>query len=235
MNKDQLKKDFLSAELMMKMHSALTARDFEEKIWLVHAYAQSQIANLDEDVLQLKLNHEIGFIYYEAAQFASAISFFEKVVYQLKPSDHELLYFLDLSLLVKCNLALEQFTQAKVWIEKALAELGHDRGIFQRLSLVEDYAEYLEAAGDTFADAYISLLDSIVDELGFDESLPADPLERLAIISQKNAIWNRKLMKIELQHRHQPEARKKALADYLKNCTIKWYRDYVRQRLDEIP
>jgi tetratricopeptide (TPR) repeat protein len=234
MNKDQLNKDFLSAELLLKMHSELTAKDFEEKIRLVQDYARSQKASWDEDVLQLKLNHEVGYIYYEAAQFASAITYLEKVVHQLSPSDHDLLYFLDLSLLVKSNLALQQFDQAKEWIEKALAELSQDSGIFQRLSIMEDYAEYLQAAGDTFADGYVPLLDGIVDELGFDKPLPAEPPERLALISRENAIWNRKLMKIELQTRHQPEKRQMALNAYLQKCEIAWYRDYARQSLEKL-
>ncbi|WP_215224706.1 tetratricopeptide repeat protein [Echinicola shivajiensis] len=78
--KEQFKREFLPKEILLKLASDFGAEQFEQKINLIKDYTLTIKSSFDSRVFKTRYNNEIGFVYWQAEQYESAIKFFRRAI-----------------------------------------------------------------------------------------------------------------------------------------------------------
>lgn len=233
MNVDQLTSDFLPKELLFKLYRDIPFGDYRQQIELVHSYAKTLKADMDPEVFDIKLHHQIGSLYWEAGVYPDAIAHLIKVMKGLAPHHHPSLYFQVIGLLIRCNRQMQEFGRAFYWAEIALNKLEATKSSFEKLNILAEYVDVLSDANEPFNKEYEPVIQDVIVDLGFPERV-ADSMETVNTMRATNHIWNRKLSEVELSLADLEDTNQivRALDNFRQNCPIKWYRNYAENALN---
>lgn len=233
MNREQLKKDFFPAELMLKLYRDLADCGAEAKIKLIDEYIEKVRDSYDEDVLFIKQHNQIAHMHFMSGQHEQAISYFEMVVEKMAPDDYPPIYFLAINLLIRSNCILTNYDVAKQWGELALKNHHHADPI-SNLHILNDYMDVLSETETDLDKKHYSVIQSIIDEYGFPEKL-RDPVETIRSMNKRHKIWARKMGDLTLNYaKPDGAATFEDLERYIESCEIGWYRNYARNMLDKL-
>jgi hypothetical protein len=231
---EQLKSEFLPKEIILKLHRDMEVSDYKSRIKLVEVYAKSISDSFDNDVFEVKLNNELGFLYWQGEQFHSAIRHYEKVVKILKAEHYPWIYFHTIGMLCRCNRLIKNYQKSLEWIVLAFEQNDMIDGNFDRLYLLTEYADLILDSNISFNSDYLPLISEVIDKLEFKISSPDDPVKSIQLLKQTNLKWNRELSRITLLPRDNKKAILKEFEKYYKSCEIGWYRNYANDRIAEL-
>ncbi|MCF0059093.1 hypothetical protein [Dyadobacter sp. CY356] len=235
MKLEELQKSFLPKEIFLKLVRDIPRENYAEKLELLDDYINQVKDFFDPDILFVRSNNEIGFIYWEAEKYDLAIIHYEKVLEILGPADYPFLYFNITYILIVCYRSLKQFSPSMQWADIAINNLTCTESTFSdKLSTLSAYMDLLNDAGRPFNEKYTPIIDNVIQEMEFPPVSVVDPLERIKIISQEHKKWNQRLMKVSLMSTENKEENITALKDYIATCEIGWYKKYAARKLQEI-
>lgn len=230
MNLEQLRKDFFPKEIVLKLHKEIPSSNYLKKIEMVKAYANEVSQSYDKDVLEIKLNNEIGFWYWDAEEYPFAIEHFEKAIDLLKPHDYPSLYFHIIGMLVRCNRLISNYGESMEWIKTAFRQIDHTHSYFEKLNVLNEYVDLLDDSKRLFDLDYIPIIKTVIDELGFPEKL-GKPIETIQSMRNRNLYWNQKLMDVKLMNRGNKDRLIEELTYFMESCEIDWYKRYVKDQI----
>ncbi|TND05111.1 MAG: hypothetical protein FD123_3731 [Bacteroidetes bacterium] len=234
MNPQHLQKDFLPKELVLRLVRDIPRENYAEKISLLNKYINEVKDTTDPDVLTVRANNEMGFIYWDAGQYEPAVRHYEKVLEVLAPPDYPFLYFHVSCMLIRCCRLIKQFELSMKWAENTLDKLDHTDSGFEKLNVLGEYADLLTGSGTPFNTKHLPVIDSIIRDLEFPETPADDPVQRINLLRALNKKWNRKLGSMHLADPEKKEELIAALKDYAASCEIGWYKKYAEKRLHEM-
>lgn len=233
MNREQLNADFFPSSLMLKLFSFEPKAELESKIILINEYVDEVRDSYEEDVVRIHLNNQIAFSYWMAERHEFAIKHFKIVVEKMEPADSPILYFQALNLLIKGNRILSNLPEAEKWAALALENHALTHTI-SNLHNLNEYAEVLLNSGKSFDKKYNSIIQSIIDEFGFPETLE-DPIETIRSMNKTHSLWAKKLTALEANYlKPGLESTIKKYEEYAASCEIEWYRNYSLNSLKQL-
>ena len=235
MIKEQLKSEFLPKEIILKLHKEMEASDYESRVKLVEEYAKSIADSFDNDVYEIKLNNELGFLYWQGKQFHSAIRHYEKVIEILTAEHYPWVYFHTIGMLCRCNRLIKDYQKSLKWIILAFEQNELIDGSFDRLYLLTEYADLISESDISFNSAYLPLILEVIDGLEFDniDSIE-NPIGTIQSLEQTKLKWNRELTRISLLPRDNKKAILIEFEKYYKYCEVGLYRNYAHDRIAEL-
>ncbi|MDN3687423.1 hypothetical protein [Cyclobacterium jeungdonense] len=233
MNTDQFTSDFLPKEIVLKLYRDVPIWDYQQQIDLVNSYAETVKETMDPDVFDIKLHHQIGFCYWQADAHPQAIVHYKKVIEKLKPHHYPFLYFNVISLLIRCNRLIAEFSESFYWCGIAFKYLEATTSSFDKLNILTEYVDVLADANESFNKEYEPIIKYVIADLGFPETL-TDPLETVNAMRTTNHIWNRKLSDVELSQVHLEDTDQiiRAFENFKQHCPIEWYRNYAENAIN---
>ncbi|UCS92155.1 tetratricopeptide repeat protein [Echinicola marina] len=230
--KEQFNREFLPREIVLKLVRDFGAEQFEQKINLIKDYTRTIKSSFDSRVFKTRYNNEIGFIYWEAQQYESAIPFFRKAIENLNPEDAPFLYFHIIGLLIRCNRHINNYSASFTWVDRAINNLDAAESSFQRLNILGEYTDLLNETNEKF-DYDPKMILQIIEDLGFPKQI-YNPKETIDSMRRTNKIWNRKLSEIELMGKTDKDSLISIYIQFKKDCPIKWYCGYADEKIKRI-
>ena len=235
MNLEELKKDFLPKEIVLKLMLDVPRENYAEKLEILDNYINQVKDSFEPDILLIRSNNQIGFIYWEAEKYDLAIKHYEKVLEILSASDYPFLYFHIAYMLITCYRLTKQFGPSMQWAETALNNLNDtDSSFYGKLGILTAYIEVLHEADMPFNEKYAAIIDNVIVQMEFPPISTDEPIERIKIINQEHKKWNQRLMKADVIGKENKGELITALKDYVASCDIGWYKKYAAQRLEKI-
>lgn len=228
--KAQLQRDFLPKEIVLQLYRDIARDDYSTKISVVSNYANTLTDTWDCTILNLRLNNEIAFFFWDAEEYPMAIQHYLKVVEVLKPEDYPSLYFFIIGQLIRCNRHILNFSESLKWADLAFSQINHTHSSFEKLNILKEYVDLLEDSKEAFSIKYIPVITTVIEDLGFPEVLE-DPKVTVNSMKDRNKFWNRKMSKITLMDRNNPQAQIEALEEFQKTCEIGWYKNFAAEML----
>ncbi len=144
--------------VLLELHRDMEVSDYKSRIKLVEVYAKSISDSFDNDVFEVKLNNELGFLYWQGEQFHSAIEHYEKVVKILKAEHYPWIYFHTIGMLCRCNRLIKNYQKSLEWIVLAFEQNDMIDGNFDRLYLLTEYADLILDSNISFNSDYLPLI-----------------------------------------------------------------------------
>ncbi|HBH22130.1 MAG TPA: hypothetical protein DDY13_01780 [Cytophagales bacterium] len=233
MNSSQFKETFLPKELVLELSRDFPDKDIEAKIELIKSYAAKIGYKFDADVFEILLNKELGICRWEAGQYSLAITHFEQVIHQLPPNANPTTYFLVIGLLIRCNTLIADYDKSLQWAELAMNNLSQTNNSFDKLSSLVAYADLVGRTNRPFAQKFIPLINEVINELGFPETLN-DPNKTIDSIQKTNTKWNKRLSEITLTKYKNEASEMKAFEEYRQQCPVGWYRNYAGEKIEQL-
>ncbi len=233
MNIQQLRSDFLTKEVVLQLYRDTPLADYKTRIATLEKHANPLKSTYDAEVYEVKMNDHIGFFYFEAKKYSLAIEHFSKVLEIMKPEDYPFLYFHVLGLLIRCNRLIKNYDEAVLWFETGVSTIEKVDSSFEKLNLLQEYVDLLLDARKIFNQEYNWIIQSIIDDLGFPETL-SEPVQTIQSMRERNRIWNRNLGKIKLLGRDNKTLMLIKMEEYYQNCEIQWYKNYAADRIAEL-
>ncbi|UZD22643.1 hypothetical protein [Algoriphagus halophytocola] len=232
MNIEQLKKDIIPPELMLKLYGDIPDSEVEAKIELLDDFLEKVRDSYDEDVFKVLRSNQLAVLLWMAKRYQEVITHAEEVVHLLAPEDYPTYYFLSADLLIKCNFILSKYEKAEKWARLALENHQHS-SVISNLHILNNYADVRLATNKPLDKKYSPLIQSIIDEYGFPEKLN-DPLETIKSMEARHKYWNRQLSELILINRSDPPEYLKELENYKNSCEIEWYRNYAQKAINSL-
>ncbi|WP_373524274.1 tetratricopeptide repeat protein [Aquiflexum sp.] len=230
MKKEQFIREFLPTDITLKLYRDIPVSDFQVKIDLIKSSAETVRKTFDPRVYEVRLHNEIGHCYFMADKYPLAIMHFQKALEILEPQHNPFIYFNIVGLLIRSNRVIADFPESCRWIEVAFKNIHFADSSFHKLNILKDYVDVLKDRNQPFNNDYCKVIEEIIDDLGFPNGL-YDPIDKVNSMKQTNHIWNRKLMEISLMDRTNVNSLIKAHEDYLQNCPIGWYKNYLKEEI----
>jgi predicted nucleotide-binding protein (sugar kinase/HSP70/actin superfamily) len=234
MNKEQLKPEFLPKEIALQLHGEMEASDYKSRIKLVNEYAESIRHSFDNEVFEVKLNNELGFLYWQGNQFHSAIKHYEKVVNILQAKHYPWVYFQTIGMLCRCNRLIKEYQKSYHWIMLAFEQSDLFNSSFDGLLLLTEYKDLLSDSEMAFDGSYMKIITTIIEDLDFPEISLTNPILAIQKLQKMNLKWNRELSRITLMPRENKEAILDEFEKYEKACEIGWYRSYAKESINQL-
>lgn len=233
MEREQFNREFLNRDMTLKLYRDIPQFDFSTKIGLIKSYTDQIKNSYDSEVFEVRLNNEIGFVYWNAKEYALAIKHFEKVISILKPDDYPFLYFNVVCLLIRSNRLISNYGASLLWVEKAIDNISYSESSFVKLDILNEYVDLILESNQSFNDDFTPIIQFIIDDLGFPEKL-RDPKETAKSMKKTNGLWNQKLSKVTLMDKNDKQARIKEFEKYYEACEISWYKNYANDKINKL-
>ncbi|WP_200975130.1 hypothetical protein [Echinicola sp. 20G] len=233
MDLEQLRKDFMPKELVMKLFVEIPKGHWEKKFKVLDAYFRSIKDQMDPDVFFIRTNQEYGFFSWEAGKYWEAVHYYEQAISRLAYEDYEFLYHNISSQLIRCNGLVGNTQKALEWLETALMNKRKGDNLFHLLDLMREYWQILVATKGQFDDRYLKYIQEVSLGLGFSIEL-SDPLTAIKEMDGLNKEWNHKLQRIGKDTRDNVSLKKQHLEKFKGECPIAWYQDYAAKALERI-
>lgn len=231
MSKEKPHREFFSKEVVLKLYRGFDLSDYESRIAFVKEEAEKVRRRFDKEIFDKNLSNKIAHIYLDAEKYAEAIPYFETVV-QLSKAETDAFYLFPIWLLVRCNREIGQFSQAFKWNEKAIS-LFEFASSFDKLNVLKEYADLIQDSGDAFNSTYKSIIQDIIDDLGFPEKLE-NPIETIYSMVKTNRNCSRELGKIHIQAGLDQKTKLKLFQEYYNACEMDWYKNHVAEIIERI-
>ncbi|MBD8488800.1 hypothetical protein IFO69_08590 [Echinicola sp. CAU 1574] len=233
MDLDQLRKDFMPKELVLKLFTEIPSGHWEEQFKLLDDHFKSIKDQIDPDVFFIRTNQQYGFFSWEAGRYKEAINFYEQAISRLTYDDYDFLYHIISSQLIRCYRLIGNMEMAMQWFDTSVSKRRNVDSLFHLLDLMKEYRLIVLDTHKHFDEDYLENVQEIIDGLGFPTEL-SDPITTLEEIETLNGVWNRKLGQLELNTRDDVKLKKEYLSTYKKECPIGWYRDYAAKALEKL-
>ena len=228
MTQGNRKKEFPSKDIILKIYEELKGADSATKINVFLDYVETVKQDFDEIYVESEVAKQIGLIYFHENAYSEALPYFEKVdeieKRNGKPSDH-----LNSLLLIRTNRLLKRYEQSLYWYNQTFESINDTDSAFRLLDIMGDYVDLCQDANISFDSKHEFLVDKIIRELGIIKK-ETNPIKQIHFMRQKNRYWNIELGKILTQKVNDSE-RENLLRNYIAECEIKWYTDYVLQMI----
>jgi|688.fasta_scaffold785563_2 tetratricopeptide (TPR) repeat protein len=226
MTQENRKGEFLSKDIIFKIYNELKDADSATKINAFLDYVKTVKQDFDDVLVESEVAKQLGLIYFQENEYSAALPYFEKVddigKRNGKQSDH-----LNSLLLIRTNRLLKRYEQSFYWFNQTLESINGTESAFCFLDIMGDYVDLCQDANFTFDSKHELLVNKIIRELGI-TTKETNPIKQIHNIREKNRFWNIELGKIITQKVNDTE-RENLLKNYIAECEIKWYKDYVLQ------
>jgi hypothetical protein len=124
-------------------------------------------------------------------------------------------------------------TKSLQWAELAMNNLSQTNNSFDKLSSLVAYADLVGRTNRPFAQKFIPLINEVINELGFPETLN-DPNKTIDSIQKTNTKWNKRLSEITLTKYKNEASEMKAFEEYRQQCPVGWYRNYAGEKIEQL-
>ncbi|MGC6431217.1 MAG: hypothetical protein ACON5F_09265 [Jejuia sp.] len=229
MIKKGYEEEFLPRELGLKLMRDLPRSNYREKINLVDNYVKTIKSTFGSTAFEVRYHNEIGFIYWDAEEYALAVAHYKKAITPLDPKDYSYLYFLIICFLIRGERHLKNYASSYKWVDMAFKNMTFIESSFEKLNILKEYADLLKETGEDF-DYDTNIIMDIIEDLGFKIALK-NPVETIHLLKQNNLEWNKKFGKIVLMKNVSKEEVLDAYKEFKKNCPIKYYRNLASEKI----
>lgn len=222
--------EFFSKEFVLKLHRELRDADTETKVQFTLDYIETVKADYPIELVKYKTKTQLAYIYFHQEEFKKALPLLEEINELDVPKDTagKHLYIL---LLIRTNRLLGNFNAAFSHLEQNLLSEGNPDKGFDTLDFLEEYQKLCQDTGWAFDPRFKAKIDFVVESLGF-EAIDLDSLEMIDYLAKTNREWNIRMGKIILKKDISGEEKTQLFEDFLKECPIRWYRDYVKDMIN---
>ncbi len=230
MTSEARSQEFMSREIVMKLHNELKDADSKTQIDAFLEYVESVKDRFDEKVIAYQSQKEIGFIHFHHQEYLEALPFLEKAA-KAKSADRyskHLIYII----LIRINRFLKRSQESLFWTDEALKAIKVDDSAFRLVDVLKEYADLCKDASLSFDLKYEPLIHTIVKELGFPVK-ELEPLEYVFYLGELNHYWNIRLCRLHIKEMAKEE-KKNAFQEFIETCEIRWYQDYAQKIVDSL-
>ncbi|MEQ6118064.1 tetratricopeptide repeat protein [Reichenbachiella sp. MALMAid0571] len=221
-------REFLSKDIILKIHNELKDADSATRINTFLNYVETVKQDFDEIFVEIEVAKQLGLIHFENKEYLVALPYFEKVdeikKREGKQSDH-----LNSLLLIRTNRLLKRYEQSFYWFNRTLESINDTDSAFCLLDIMGDYVDLCQDANISFDSKHDLLVNKIIQELGITKK-ETNFIKQIHHIRERNRYWNIELGKILIQKVSDTE-KVNLFKNYIAKCEIKWYRDYVLEML----
>ena len=231
MKKEDFEKDLMPPELVLKLTRDIPSNNYKEKLSLLHEHFEKlKASNLyHAEVLELKKDEQIAFIYWDASQFEESAFYYEKILNSLTPELAPNSYSMATFMVIRSYRLNRNYSASALWAEKIL-DKPELLSSFSKLDALSEYVDLINETLSEFNRNYVSIILQIITELGFPVEYKDNPVESIAKIKELNRKWN-----LKMPTRRLPDSeRKKSWEEYINECEVGWYKNYAKERLDEM-
>ena len=222
--------EFFSKEFVLKLHRELRDADTETKVQFTLDYIDSVKADYPLELVEYMTKTQLATIYFDQEEYKKALPLLEEINAQDAPKDTagKHLYIL---LLIRTNRLLGNLNTAFSHLEQNLLPEKNQEEGFDTLNLLKEYAELCHDADWEFDPRFQDKIDFVLESLGFEDK-DLKPLEMINFLAKTNLEWNFRLSKVILEKDVLGEEKIQLFEDFLKECPIRWYRDYVKDMIN---
>ncbi|WP_439475437.1 hypothetical protein [Algoriphagus formosus] len=222
--------EFFSKEFVLKLHRELRDADTETKVQFTLDYIDTVKADYPPELVEYMTKTQLATIYFDQEEYKKALPLLEEINAQDAPKDTagKHLYIL---LLIRTNRLLGNLNTAFSHLEQNLLPEKNQEEGFDTLDLLKEYVDLCHDADWEFDPRFQDKIDFVVESLGFEDK-DLKPLEMIDFLAKTNLEWNVRMGKIILKKDISGEEKTQLFEDFLKECPIKWYRDYVKDMIN---
>ncbi|WP_100630215.1 hypothetical protein [Algoriphagus formosus] len=222
--------EFFSKEFILKLYRELRDADTETKIQFTLDYIDTVKADYPLELVEYMTKTQLANIYFDQEEYKKALPLLEEINAQDAPKDTagKHLYIL---LLIRTNRLLRNLNTAFSHLEQNLLPEKNQEEGFDTLDLLKEYVDLCHDADWEFDPRFQDKIDFVVESLGFEEK-DLKPLEMIDFLDKTNLEWNVRMGKIILKKDIAGEEKTQLFEDFLMECPIRWYRDYVKDMIN---
>lgn len=222
--------EFFSKEFILKLYRELDNADTETKVQFTLDYIETVKADYPQELVEYKTKTQLANIYFHQEEYKKALPLLEEINALDAPKDTsgKHLYIL---LLIRTNRLLGNFKMALSLLEQNLLSEGSPDKGFDTLDFLEEYAKLCQDSRWEFDPRFQDKINFVVEILGFEDK-GLQSLEMIDYLTQTNREWNIRMGKIILKKDISGEEKTQLFEDFLKECPIRWYRDYVKDKIN---
>lgn len=217
--------EFFSQEFILKLYRELDNAATETKVQFTLDYIDIVREGYPQELVEYMTKTQLANIYFDQEEYKKALPILEEIRTLKSPegTGGKHLYIL---LLIRTHRLLGIFEMAFSLLEQNLLSEGNPDKGFDTLDFLKEYAKLCQDAGWEFDPRFKGKIEFVVDSLGFEDK-DLQSLEMIDYLTKTNTDWNIRMGKIILKKDISGEEKTQILEDFLKECPIRWYRDYV--------
>jgi hypothetical protein len=222
--------EFFSKEFILKLYRELDNADTETKVQFTLDYIDSVKVDYPLELVEYMTKTQLANIYFDQEEYKKALPLLEEINALDTPKETagKHLYIL---LLIRTNRLLGNLKAAFSLLEQNLLSEGNPDKGFDTLDFLEEYQKLCQDTGWAFDPRFKGKIDFVVESLGFEDK-DLKPLEMIDFLAKTNLEWNVRMGKIILKKDITGEEKTQLFEDFLKECPIRWYRDYVKDMIN---